>query len=308
MTVPVLRILVLILAAFSVVISQPPATANSRMAKALALYQKKDFDAALKLLDEEIRDNPRNNYAFLIRGEIYLFKRNLEPALSDTEMVIKLAPKAIGIEKAYSNRGVIYQFYGKDDQALEDFDKAISINPRYASPYNGRGVILDKRGRADEAVAAFDKAIELDPLGGAAYVGRAEIRFQRAQFDLALADLNKFLSLYPSDPPNLIRRGYIYGLMGRWELAVADIRMGYFIFLNPSTKYQGIIDVTFRDLDRFIARYPESANARAVRGFVNLLLKKDEEANIDFDRACALDSKLKNELESLIESVKLRRE
>ena len=43
------------------------------------------------------------------------------------------------------------------------FDKAIALDPEYASPWNGKGHLLSEQKRYDEAMAAFDKATALNP-------------------------------------------------------------------------------------------------------------------------------------------------
>jgi len=47
--------------------------------------------------------------------------------------------------------------------AREDFEKAISLDPNYASAYNGLGVGLRQSGDVDGAIAAWKMAVELKP-------------------------------------------------------------------------------------------------------------------------------------------------
>jgi tetratricopeptide (TPR) repeat protein len=284
----------------------PPITPN-QIDKALKSYRAGDLNAAIKDLDVAIEQNPRNNYAYFLRGEIKMITREFEGALADTEMALKLAPKVTGVEKVYSNRGAIFQFNGRDDEALADFEKAISINPNYAPPHNGRGVVLEKKGKPDEAILSFNRSIELNPQGAAAYIGRGDIRFQRSELDAALSDFSKVLELYPDDPATFIRRGFIYGLKGRWELCVADLRKGFSIEQAPNRNYRGILSVTFADLDKYLGQHPNIAKAYVVRGFLNLLRHNDGQSQNDFNRAFVLDQSLKSVLGDLIQSVTERR-
>jgi tetratricopeptide (TPR) repeat protein len=47
--------------------------------------------------------------------------------------------------------------------AIESYDRAIEINPKYALAWNGKGLALDSMGRYEEAIKCFDKAIEANP-------------------------------------------------------------------------------------------------------------------------------------------------
>jgi len=50
-----------------------------------------------------------------------------------------------------------------EDQAMERYDEAIRIDPRYADPHRARGVILYRRGDRGGAVKAFRRYLELRP-------------------------------------------------------------------------------------------------------------------------------------------------
>ncbi len=52
---------------------------------------------------------------------------------------------------AYYNRGIAYHKKGQYNRAIQDYDKAIEINPQYADAYNNRGVVyLMKLGDGDK--------------------------------------------------------------------------------------------------------------------------------------------------------------
>ena len=50
---------------------------------------------------------------------------------------------------------------GQYTKALDDFNKAIAINPKYAKAYYGRGEVFEKLGKADLAEKDKMKAKEL---------------------------------------------------------------------------------------------------------------------------------------------------
>ena len=52
---------------------------------------------------------------------------------------------------AFNNRGVVYKFKGEYDRALDDYNRAILLNPSYANAYNNRGVIYRLKGDYDRA-------------------------------------------------------------------------------------------------------------------------------------------------------------
>ena len=67
---------------------------------------------------------------------------------------------------AYNNRGSA-KFNLKDYQgAIEDYDKAIELDPNYAKAYNNRGAAKGNLGDNQGAIKDYDKAIEIDPNAG----------------------------------------------------------------------------------------------------------------------------------------------
>jgi Tfp pilus assembly protein PilF len=56
---------------------------------------------------------------------------------------------------AYGNRGFIYLSQGQHDLALEDYNKASSLDPELAMAHHGRGMIHLHDGDQDQASKAF---------------------------------------------------------------------------------------------------------------------------------------------------------
>jgi len=59
--------------------------------------------------------------------------------------------------------GVVLQLLDRYDEALEVFDRSISLDPSDAESHCNRGTALMKLGRFGEALEEFDKAIALRP-------------------------------------------------------------------------------------------------------------------------------------------------
>ncbi|MCU4139364.1 MAG: hypothetical protein MW690_001296 [Methanophagales archaeon] len=49
------------------------------------------------------------------------------------------------------------------EQAIEDFSKAIELNPNYAGAYYNRGIAYAKLNQHERAIEDYNKAIELNP-------------------------------------------------------------------------------------------------------------------------------------------------
>ena len=85
----------------------------------------------------------------------------------DTAMKIAMDNKGQDLEKAamsklYISRGLAYEKMGEYDQATQDFDKAISIDPGLIQAYAARGEAYEEKGEYKKAIADFNKAFKID--------------------------------------------------------------------------------------------------------------------------------------------------
>jgi Tfp pilus assembly protein PilF len=77
-------------------------------------------------------------------------------ALREFEQAIEANPENAS---AWLGRGVVHQFFGKNDEAERDYRRALELAPTPPA-HNALGQLLAATGRLDAAVVEFDKALE----------------------------------------------------------------------------------------------------------------------------------------------------
>ena len=82
------------------------------------------------------------------RGVAYANKGLYDQAIADYNQAISLLPKTFPI--AYFNRGSAYNNQGLDDRAIIDYTTAISLEPKGADPDFKLADAYDYRGNAYE--------------------------------------------------------------------------------------------------------------------------------------------------------------
>ena len=63
----------------------------------------------------------------------------------------------------YYRRGFANVELEKYQEAIENFNKAIELDPNSAAFYSARGLVYVELGKHQEAINDYNKAIELDP-------------------------------------------------------------------------------------------------------------------------------------------------
>jgi tetratricopeptide (TPR) repeat protein len=77
-----------------------------------------------------------------------------------------------GVDRIFHNRGVMLARVKLYKQAVQDYDRAIQINPGYAYYYNDRGAAWLEDGRPDRALADFNQAIRMSTKYTRPFYGR----------------------------------------------------------------------------------------------------------------------------------------
>ena len=184
------------------------------------------------------------------------------------------------------------------DAALDDFERAVALDPQNAGLFAARGQTLRVLGRLDEALGDFDRAIELAPESETALSSRGVILSRLGRLEEAVADLSRAIALRPSDAWALAHRGETYRIQGRHRLALADFTEA--IRLDPGYEFAyasralarrrlGQHHEELADLDRALELNPDYDWAYAQRGVTHRAAGRHDLAVADFSRAIELD-------------------
>jgi tetratricopeptide (TPR) repeat protein len=145
-----------------------------------------DFNKAIEL-------DPKSSEAYFGRGAAHAGKGDAKEAISDFTRAIKLYPQH---GMAYMLRGEAHRAISKTDKAIADFTKAIELGvPNWAHAYGNRGAERLKKEDSSGALEDFDKAIELDPELAVAYLGRGTAYIETGDTEKAIGDLTLAVEL-----------------------------------------------------------------------------------------------------------------
>ncbi|MBX9951760.1 MAG: tetratricopeptide repeat protein [Candidatus Obscuribacterales bacterium] len=128
---------------------------------------------------------------------------------------------------ALTNRAVAYFGLGKhSQQAINDCDKAIAIDPRYANAYATKAAALLDFNKYRECIEAASKAISFDSNSKEAYHNRGVAYMKLKVWDKADQDLERAIQLTPQDTFTRKYSSEIAAHRGNMELMLADRAVG----------------------------------------------------------------------------------
>jgi tetratricopeptide (TPR) repeat protein len=115
------------------------------------------IDACTRVISSARSTRDQVGNAYIGRGQHYYEKDDYDRAIADFNKAIPLKPK--WLQLAYGNRGNAQAMKNLDQDAIDSYDQAISIDANYSAAYAGRGLIYEKMGLTERARGDYEAAL-----------------------------------------------------------------------------------------------------------------------------------------------------
>lgn len=146
-----------------------------------------------------------------------------ETAIRACTRVIKSGTKRKDrLKTAYNNRGFSYEELGRYAEAIDDYGKAIAIDPDFALAFANRGGTYRHIGNLEAALADFSEVIRLKPENDQILRYRGHTFMRLGRYDEALNDFNAAILINPDNAYSYDLRGDLYRAVARRQEALED--------------------------------------------------------------------------------------
>jgi eukaryotic-like serine/threonine-protein kinase len=108
--------------------------------------------------------------------------------------------------------------------AQREYQRAIQLNPNYATAHQWYAECLSMLGRHVEAIAEIKRAHQLDPLSLIINQGVGGKYLYARRYDEAMAQFQRTLELYPHFPPTHQRLGWCYAQKRMYDEAITEMQ------------------------------------------------------------------------------------
>lgn len=229
---------------------------NAKLGLSEALTRKGDSeleqnaDAAKLLYNEAIKLNDKNAGAYAGLGEMYDLldqKGDSEKALENYKKALSLDPD---LTELYSPIGILYYQKGEIAEADGYLTKALAISADSAETQLFLGLVRYSQNRNEEAVAAFRKSIQIDPNSPEAhyYLGEALDRLKNTPE--AIAEYKKATELNPAYTDAWFDLGVAYYNGEKYESAVEAYKQTVKLKNDYGEAYANLADA-YRQLKKY---------------------------------------------------------
>ena len=125
----------------------------------MALMAQQNWNGLITTTDEGLVLYPDNAELHCLKAYVLRMTGHFPEAVDNTTIAIARDPKPV----RYANRGFAYLALGRNVDALNDANTAISLNESYTRAYGVKAIALANTGNLTGAGQAVDTAIRLDP-------------------------------------------------------------------------------------------------------------------------------------------------
>jgi len=119
----------------------------------------KDYEKALADFNAALRINPLYSAALYNRSLVYCDRNEYELAITDLKHAIEIDPDK---SDSYNQLAWVYLKIGSPSIGLQFANRALEIRPS-ANAYDTRGAIYEKTGEVNQAIDDYRRALILDP-------------------------------------------------------------------------------------------------------------------------------------------------
>ena len=189
-------------------------------------------------------------------GRIYLRQRKFDEAKEQIELAMKLDPD---LATAVAALGALAAARGDKEKAESYYRQAIEMDPGSTGPsvYVQLGYMFLNSLEREKAREAFSKAIELDKLNGAAHNGLGSILVAEDKLDEAMEEFEIAVRSLPNHPTLLAGLAMLYDKQHQAEKAKEFIERALAVNESclPALNNQGLILKHAGDLEKAMASF-----------------------------------------------------
>src|SRR5438094_2306507 len=194
------------------------------------LRSENEMDRAIKYFEEAIGRDPRYALAYAGLADCYsiLGYYGFRRATAVFPRARELAEKALSLSESlaepHASLGeILMQYYFEWKRAGSELDRALELNPSYATGHFWRATHYMALGQFSDSLARVRKAVELDPLSMIILTDAARNLYLARRYDESIDQYQKSLAVDPNCPIARTALAEVYSRIGKHDEAVSEI-------------------------------------------------------------------------------------
>lgn len=193
------------------------------------MESRKKYERGLRIMESYIKKNQSDDYMSTKLAETYNAVRRYDEAIIEFKKAITINPK---YANAHKGLGIAYLEKGMLDEAIVELKKAVAIDPKRADAHNNLGMAYWARGLSDKAISEYMEALAIEPNFVEAHYNLAVGYGAAGCIDDEISHYKKALAINPNFAEAHSNLGAAYADKGMWDEAVGEYKKS--VAINPS--------------------------------------------------------------------------
>jgi protein O-mannosyl-transferase len=162
----------------------------------LTFYRNLDYRSDLSIWQDTAAKAPNSSRGHTSFGVALAARERYDEAIAQYQTALSINPDDV---LAHNNLGAALIGRGLVDDAMAHYRKVLELQPDDVKAHSNLGVALVRKGRLDEAIVEYQKALELDSRIAELHGNLGNALARRGRLDEAIAEYEKALEIKPDD-------------------------------------------------------------------------------------------------------------
>jgi len=268
-----------------------PAKLKAKSQLASIYLAEEKYEAALRLIEEVLLENPNDQQALFNRGALFLKKEAIPSAIADFRTLLKNQPNSVialrSLAKAHAINNEL-------DLAKDYFQKAIVIEDGNADLHFELAKVLALLKDKPSALESVNRSLKLNPNALEALQVKAKILMSQKDWPKASGIATEVKQTHPGSSLGFYLQGLIYAGEQKYALAAKQYKKALLIVKDDVRTLGALLKVRFvtktysvalKDVEQFLKNNPLNYMALIYLGEVYLAQNKIDLAEASFIRA-----------------------
>jgi serine/threonine protein kinase/Tfp pilus assembly protein PilF len=178
----------------------------------------------LRILKEIAQKYPKEKQARYELGRFYYDRQMFDQAIQEYNKALELDPS---FGYALNDLAYVYSEIGNFEKAMEYFKKYAALLPGDANPIDSMAELYFRLGNLDESIAKYKEALKLKPDFLSSYLGLTYVYALKEDYEQALKFVDQFISIAPSVGAKGVAtyfKNFLLYWSGRRKQALSEIK------------------------------------------------------------------------------------
>ena len=157
--------------------------------------------------------------AYGLRGYLHFKEKKYHDAIEDYNKALKINPQN---KRILMSRAITWYEMKKFPEAMEDYTDVLKVDSTYAYAYYNRALLRAEIGETNKAIDDLDQVLEMNPDNILIYFNRGLLKMEIRDYTGAYNDFSESISLYPDFVKAYLARAAVSGEMDDFASARQD--------------------------------------------------------------------------------------